>query len=58
MSAWPEPASFQEDLPKTMRYCKTCQRDTPHEIRTGSGMTATICIPCLRRAFYYDLERD
>jgi len=58
MSARPGLASFQEDVPKTMKYCKTCQRDTPHEIRMGSGVTATICVPCLRRGFDYELERD
>jgi len=58
MSAWPEPASFQDDFPKTIKYCKICQRETPHTIRTASGVTATICVACLRRALDYDLERD
>ena len=58
MSAWPEPASFHQDLPKTMKFCKTCQRDTPHEIRTGPGVSAMICIACLRQALYYQLDRD
>lgn len=58
MSAWPEPASFADDFPRTTKYCKICQKDTPHEIRAGSGVIATICIPCLRRTLDYDLERD
>ena len=58
MSAWPEPASFPEVLPRTMKFCKVCQKETPHEIRGGSGVVATICIPCLRRALEYEQERD
>jgi len=58
MSAWPEPGSFQENLPKAMKFCKTCQKETPHEIRGGSGVTASICISCLRRALSYEMDRD
>jgi len=50
MSAWPEPASFRDALPVTPKYCKTCQRETPHQIRGGRGVIAVICIPCLSRA--------
>ncbi len=58
MSARPEPAASQEALPKTMKYCKTCQMETPHEIHRGTGATATICVPCLCRALRYELDRD
>lgn len=58
MGACPEPGAFQPDFPTTMMYCKNCQRETPHEIYTGSGVTAKVCIECLRRALEYDLERD
>jgi hypothetical protein len=50
MSAWPEPASFRDALPVTPKYCKTCQRETPHQIRGGRDVIAVICIPCLSRA--------
>lgn len=58
MSSWPEPASFQELLPTTLKFCKICQRETPHQIRGGEGVVAVICIPCLRRALTYELDRD
>lgn len=58
MSTWPEPASFREGLPKTMKYCKVCQKETPHQIRAGAGVTATICLSCLQRALSYELDRD
>jgi len=59
MSTWSEPEQYiQERLPKTLRYCKTCRKETPHEIRGGVGLTAAICIECLRRALSYELDRD
>jgi len=58
MNAWPEPASFHEALPKTLKYCKTCQSETPHQIRCGPGLTAMICIACLDRALAFELARD
>jgi len=58
MSSRPEPASFGDALPKTVKYCKKCQRETSHEIRGGPGVVAFICIPCLSRALTYELERD
>jgi hypothetical protein len=58
MSSWPEPASFYEPLPTTIKYCRCCQRETPHQVRSGKGVVAVICIPCLNRALTYELERD
>jgi hypothetical protein len=58
MSCWPEPASFHEALPKTIKYCKICQRETPHQIRGGPDVVAVICISCLERALRYQLDRD
>ena len=58
MSAWTEPASHQDNLPRIMKYCKVCQQDTPHEIRRWAGLRATICVACIRRALAYDLDRD
>jgi hypothetical protein len=58
MSSWPEPASLHDARPKTMKFCKVCQRDTAHEIRSGAGMTATICVACLQRALCYELDRE
>ncbi len=46
------------DWPKTIRYCRTCQKDTPHEIREGAGVIATFCLPCVDRALSYELDRD
>jgi hypothetical protein len=44
--------------PKTLRYCATCQRETAHQLRQGSGVVVTICVPCLERALSYELDRD
>ena len=58
MSSWPEPASVHEPLPTTIKFCRFCQRETPHQIRGGKGVVAVICIPCLNRALAYELQRD
>lgn len=58
MSSWPKTASCHEALPKTIKYCKTCQRETPHQIRSGPGLVANICISCMERALTYELDRD
>lgn len=44
--------------PKTLRYCQTCRKETPHQLRQGAGMVVTICVPCLERALSYELDRD
>jgi hypothetical protein len=58
MKSWPEPASFHAALPKTIKYCKTCQSETPHQIRGGSSVVAVFCLSCLERALKYQLGRD
>jgi hypothetical protein len=58
MTTWPEPASVHEMRPKTIKYCKVCERDTPHQIRDGQGLVARICVLCLNRALIYELDRD
>jgi hypothetical protein len=50
------PAAF--DLPKTLRYCKVCQKQTPHRIRAGDGLVARICVACLEHIQGYELDRD
>jgi hypothetical protein len=44
--------------PKTIRYCKTCGKDTPHEILSGAGCVAKVCIPCLKQTESRELDRD
>ena len=44
--------------PKTLRYCRTCSKETPHQIRQGAGVVVTLCVPCLERALTYELDRD
>ncbi len=51
----PEPVG---PLPRLLRFCKQCQKETPHEIRTGGGVIAKICLPCLERDLFYELDRD
>jgi hypothetical protein len=50
--------SCHEALPKTIKYCKTCQRETFHQIREGRGLAANICISCLERALAWEQDRD
>jgi len=57
MSAWPEPASYRDAPPKTLRYCKVCKTETQHEVRSGSGVIAIICVPCLTRVLC-ELDKD
>ena len=58
MMTWPGHSTASEPLPRTLRYCKSCQKHTPHELRTGAGVVAVICVPCLERALNYELDRD
>ena len=44
--------------PKTLRYCHSCDKETPHQLRQGAEVVVTICIPCLERALNYELDRD
>jgi hypothetical protein len=51
--------SFEaEPWPRTIRYCRNCQKHTPHEIREGAGVLAAICVPCIERALSYELDRE
>ena len=54
----PKPAYYQSACPTMMKFCKTCQKQTPHQIRGGPRAEAVICIACLNRALAYELERD
>jgi hypothetical protein len=44
--------------PKALRYCQACHQETPHQLRQGAGVVATICVLCLQRALNYELDRD
>ena len=44
--------------PKTLRHCRACGKETPHQIRQGAGVVVTLCVPCLERALTYELDRD
>jgi hypothetical protein len=44
--------------PQTLRFCKACGRETAHEIRSGSGVIARICVICMDRSLRHELERD
>jgi len=58
MSAWPEPASFRDAGMKASKYCKSCRRQTLHEVRGGRGVTAFLCMECLRRAIAQPSDRN
>jgi hypothetical protein len=44
--------------PRTMSFCKTCGKHTPHEWREGDRVVAKICVDCVERADLYALEGD
>lgn len=58
MEASSGPASFSDHRPKTLRFCSVCQKETTHEIRSGAGVIAMLCIPCINRSLAYELDRD
>jgi len=58
MLNWGDKSATAAPLPRTLRYCKVCGRETAHEIRTGAGVIAKICVACLERTLRYELERD
>jgi hypothetical protein len=58
MSASFASAAVEDGLPRILKYCKLCQRETPHQISKGAGVSAVICVPCWHRAVAYELERD
>ena len=43
-------------LPREIRYCRSCQKETAHEIRFGAGVIATMCVPCLESVLRGQLE--
>jgi hypothetical protein len=51
-------SEYKQIVAKTIRYCKACEMETPHEIIAGSGCVAKICLPCLQRSERYELDRD
>jgi hypothetical protein len=53
MDTWSE-----DSWPRTLRYCKVCQKETTHETRAGASVIARICAECLARALKYALARD
>jgi hypothetical protein len=58
MEYWPGYASKADPLPRTLRFCKVCQKETPHEIRSGVGLTAKICVKCFEDARRHEPDRD
>lgn len=44
--------------PRILQRCRRCQRETPHEIHTTDGMSITLCVCCVERALFYELDRD
>ena len=47
-----------EESVTTLRFCRTCNKETPHTIHKGEGCKAYICVPCEERAELYELNRD
>lgn len=45
-------------FPRILRYCRYCERETPHEIHAVDGMSITVCARCVEHALFYELERD
>jgi hypothetical protein len=58
MDYWPGYAYKGDPLPRTLRFCKVCRKDTTHEIRSGAGLTAKICMTCMDGGHRFELDRD
>jgi hypothetical protein len=43
---------------KTLHYCKTCLRETTHEIHQNGGVETANCVPCMERSVSYELDRE
>jgi len=43
---------------KTLHYCKTCLRETTHEIHQHGGLETANCVPCMERSISYELDRE
>ena len=50
----PTPAGQSGPFPKTLRFCRACGRQTPHEIRPSGLM----CRACAERSVGAELDRD
>lgn len=44
-------------MPVMLRFCKTCENETLHELRRATGLVARICRSCLERALTNSPER-
>jgi len=54
----PSETALNRAWPKTLRFCQTCHRETPHQLRQGAGVIVKLCVPCLERALSYEQDRD
>lgn len=43
---------------KTLLYCKTCCRETTHEIHQAAGAETANCVPCMEQTVSYELDRE
>ena len=43
---------------KTLLYCRTCCKETTHEIDRIAGTEAANCVPCDERSVSYELDRE
>ena len=58
MQLWEDRLEPSKKLPTTIRLCRVCQRETPHQIRFGCGVVAKICVPCLEQSLMNGRGRD
>ena len=58
MSAAAQPDHGFSARPKMLRHCRHCERETTHEIHSTDGMSIAVCVRCIERARFYELERD
>jgi len=42
----------------TLRFCQSCEKETPHEIYVGDGCKGYVCVPCKLRGELYEENRD
>jgi hypothetical protein len=48
----------QVSFTRILRYCKYCEKETPHEARIGPDGSSEVCIRCRELALMEELDPD
>jgi len=48
----------QISFARILRYCKYCEKQTPHEVRSGPDGSSEVCSRCREQALLDELDED